>query len=243
MRLRAVDRSASADAMLLPFGEDIWIADGPTTAVAGFRYPTRMAIVRLPGNALFIWSPITLSDELRTAIDALGEVRFLIAPNSLHHLFLGEWRSAYPTAKLYAPPGLRTRRKDLQFEGDLGEVPAPEWSEHIDQVVMAPNLITTEVVFFHRKSRTAIFTDLIQHFDASAFTGWRAIVARLDLMVGPEAAVPRKFRAAFIDRRAARAAIQRILAWPTHGVLMAHATPVQSDGQAFLRRAFQWLKP
>ena len=226
-----------------PFGEDIWIADGPTTAVVGFRYPTRMAIIRLPGNALFIWSPVALSDELRAAVDALGDVRFLIAPNSLHHLFLGEWRSAYPTAKLYAPPGLRGRRKDLQFDGDLGDIPAPEWSEHIDQVVMAGNLITTEVVFFHRKSRTTIFTDLIQHFDASAFSGWRAIVARLDLMVGPEAAVPRKFRNAFVDRRTARAAIQRILAWPTHGVLMAHATPIDSDGQAFLRRAFQWLRP
>lgn len=229
--------------MLEPFGEDIWIADGPTTAVVGFRYPTRMTVIRLPGNALFIWSPVALSADLQVAVDALGDVRFLIAPNSLHHLFLSDWRSAYPAAKIYAPPGLRRRRKDIQFDGDLGDVPAPEWSDHIDQVVVPGNLITTEVVFFHHSSRTAILTDLIQHFDASAFSGWRAIVARLDLMVGPEAAVPRKFRNAFVDRRTARAAIQRILAWPTHGVLMAHGVPVEADGLAFLRRAFQWLRP
>ncbi len=227
--------------MLQTFGEDIWIVDGPTTAVIGFQYPTRMAIIRLPGNALFIWSPVSLSDDLKVAVDALGDVRFLIAPNSLHHLFLSDWRSAYPGAKIYAPPGLHRRRKDIQFDGELGDVPAPEWSDHIDQVAMTGNLITTEVVFFHHKSRTAIFTDLIQHFDASAFTGWRAIVARLDLMVGPEAAVPRKFRSAFVDRRAARAAVQRILAWPTDGVLMAHAVPVLGEGRAFLRRAFRWL--
>ena len=229
--------------MLQSFGEDIWIADGPTTAVVGFRYPTRMAVIRLPGNALFIWSPVALTADLQVAVDALGDVRFLIAPNSLHHLFLSDWRSAYPAAKIYAPPGLRRRRKDIQFDGDLGDVPAPEWSDHIDQVVVPGNLITTEVVFFHHNSRTAIFTDLIQHFDASAFRGWRAVVARLDLMVGPEAAVPRKFRTAFVDRPAARTAVQRILAWPTHGVLMAHAVPILGEGRAFLRRAFQWLRP
>jgi hypothetical protein len=229
--------------MLQPFGEDIWLADGSTTAVAGFRYPTRMAVIRLSGGALFIWSPVALSDELRAAVDALGEVRYLIAPNSLHHLFLGEWRRAYPDARLYAPPGLRQRRKDIPFDDDLGDAPAPEWAAEIDQVLVRGNLITTEVVFFHHKSRTAIFTDLIQHFDPTWFTGWRALVARLDLMTAAEPEVPRKFRNAFINRRAARAALQRILAWPAKRVLMAHAAPIEDDGQAFIRRAFRWLAP
>jgi hypothetical protein len=227
--------------MLQPFGEEIWLADGPTTSVIGFHYPTRMVVIRLSGGALFIWSPIPLSEAIRTGVDALGEVRHLIAPNALHHLFLGEWQRAYPSAKVYAPPGLRERRKDIDFDGDLGDAPAPEWSEDIDQVLMRGNLITTEVVFFHHKSGTAIFTDLIQHFSPTWFTGWRAVVARLDLMTATEPQVPRKFRNAFVDRRAARAALRRILAWPARKVLMAHAAPVEDDGQAFIGRVFRWL--
>ncbi len=227
--------------MLQAFGDEIWLADGPTTEVAGFRYPTRMAVVRLTGGALFIWSPVALSEELRAAVDALGEVRYLIAPNSLHHLFLGEWRRAYPDARLYAAPGLRQKRKDLAFDGELEDAPPGEWSEEIDQVLVRGNMITTEVVFFHRRSRTAIFTDLIQHFSPTWFTGWRAVVARLDLMTAPEPEAPRKFRNAFINRRAARAALRRILAWPAKRVLMAHAAPVEDDGQAFIGRTFRWL--
>lgn len=227
--------------MLTPFGEDIWLADGPETAVAGFHYPTRMAIIRLEGGALFLWSPTQLSDELRAAVDALGEVRYLIAPNSLHHLFLAQWRSAYPAARLYAAPGLRQRRKDLSFDDDLGDAAPAEWSGQIDQVPVRGNLITTEVVFFHRKSGTAIFTDLIQHFGPTWFTGWRALIARLDLMTASEPQVPRKFRNAFVGRRAARAALQQILAWPARRVLMAHAPPVETDGQAFIARTFRWL--
>lgn len=230
-------------AALENFGPEIWIACGPTvTAAGGFHYPTRMVVIRLAGGALFIWSPVALSEDLRAAVDALGEVRYLIGPNSLHDTFLGEWRRAYPAARLYAAPGLRGRRKDLDFDGDLDDAPPAAWSEEIDQVLMRGNMITTEVVFFHRRSGTAIFTDLIQHFSPTWFTGWRAVVARLDLMAGPEPEVPRKFRTAFVHRRLARAAVRRILAWPTQRVLMAHAAPVETEGQAFIARAFRWLR-
>jgi hypothetical protein len=227
--------------MLKQFGPEIWIADGPLVSTGGFHYATRMAVIRLSDGSLFIWSPIQLTDGLRAEVDALGDVRFLVAPNSLHHLFLDDWRRAYTSAKLYASPGLRKKRKDIDFVGDLSNRPIAEWADDIDQVVMPGNLITTEVVFFHRKSATVLFTDLVQQFPANWFSGWRAIVARLDLMVGPEPAVPRKFRNTFINRRAARVSLARILAWPAEKVLMGHGTPVNQDGQAFIARAFRWL--
>ena len=227
--------------MLKQFGPEIWIADGPEVSTAGFHYATRMAVIRLSDGGLFIWSPIRLTDDLRAEVDALGDVRYLVAPNSLHHLFLDDWRCAYANAKLYAPAGLRKKRKDIDFDGDLTNGPIAAWAADIDQVVVPGNLITTEVVFFHRKSATVLFTDLIQQFPANWFSGWRAIVARLDLMVGPEPAVPRKFRNAFINRRAARASLARILAWPAEKVLMAHGTPVNENGRAFISGAFRWL--
>ena len=228
--------------MLKQFGPEIWTADGTdVVAMLGFHYPTRMVVIRLSGRHLFVWSPVALTDDLRTEVGALGEVRYFVAPNSLHHLFIADWKHAYPDAQVYAAPGLREKRKDIAFDGDLGNTPILDWSEGIDQVLMQGNAITSEVVFFHRKSATVIFTDLIQHLPANWFSGWRAVVAKWDLMLGPEPAVPRKFRVAFTRRRAARASLERILAWPAEKVLMAHGAPVTKDGQAFIRRAFGWL--
>lgn len=228
--------------LLEPCGEDIWLAAGATVESLGFRYPTRMAVIRLSSGALFVWSPVALSADLRAEIDPLGEVRFIVAPNSLHHLFVPEWKAAYPRATLCAPPGLRERRKDIAFEADLGEEPDAAWAHEIDQAVMRGNLITTEVVFFHRKSGAVLFADLIQHFPPGWFGGWRALIARLDGMTGPEPQVPQKFRAAFVDRKAARESLQRVLAWPARSVIMAHAEPMRADGQAFIARAFGWLR-
>jgi len=229
--------------MLKQFGRDIWTVDGSVVVAAlGFHYPTRAVVIRLPGSDLFVWSPASLTDDLRAEVDALGKVRYLVAPNSLHHLFIADWKRAYPGAQVYAAPGLREKREGTDCERELQSAPIPDWSEEIDHVVMQGNAITNEVVFFHRRSATVIFTDLIQQFPANWFSGWRAVVAKWDLMLGPEPSVPRKFRAAFINRRAARASLERILAWPADKVLMAHGTPVTEDGQAFIRRAFRWLK-
>lgn len=112
---------------LLPFGENIWIADGPIVESAGFAYPTRMAIIRLDDGDLFLWSPIALTPELRAAVDALGETRLLVTPTRMHHVALPAWRAAYPDATLYAAPGSRTRAKHIAFDADLLQTFPPDW--------------------------------------------------------------------------------------------------------------------
>ena len=228
--------------MLTSFAPDLWIAEGgPVVAYAGFHYPLRMAVIRLADGGLLLWSPIPLTDDLRREVDALGTVRRIVAPNNLHHLSIPEWKAAYPQAKLYAAPGLAKKRKDIAFDAELGDTPPPAWANEIDQVMLA-NTITSEIVFFHKGSGTAIFTDILQQFSPGWFSGWRDIVAKLDLMVGPEPSVPRKFRMGFRNRDEARRTVRRILDWPVEKVLLAHGAPVTSNGKALLARAFQWLK-
>ncbi|TXI01508.1 MAG: hypothetical protein E6Q73_07040 [Pseudorhodobacter sp.] len=130
---------------------------------------------------------------------------------------------------------------DLPIAETLGLTPIPGWQGEVDVALVPGNRITTEAVLFHHPSRTAIFADLLQQFPKGWFTGWRGLVARLDLMQGPIPQVPRKFRLAFTDLPAARKAVAQILDWPTDQILIAHGTPITTDGQAHLARAFRWL--
>ena len=228
--------------MLEAFAEGLWIADGPIVEVAGFRYPTRMTVIRLADGGLLVCSPVRMDDGLRAGIEALGDVRWLVAPNSLHHLFLKDWQDAYPNATTFAPPGLRKKRPDIAFDEDLTDTAPEIWAGEIDQIIVRGSLITSEVVFFHRPSQTVIFTDLIQHFSPGWFSGWRALVAKLDRMTGGLPEVPQKFRNTCLNRVEARRSIRRILEWPSERVLMAHAPPVTSGGRAFIARAFRWLR-
>ena len=227
---------------LYPFGREIWLVEGPEIRAAlGFHYPTRMVVARLPGGDLWIWSPVALTEALRGEVDMLGPVRYLVAPNDLHHVYLHEWAVAFPQAQVFAAPGVRAKQPQLSVHAELSDAPPEAWADEIDQVLLPGNRITTEIVFFHKPSGTVLFTDLLQQFPPGWFSGWRALVARLDLMVGPEPSVPRKFRVAFRDRAAARAAVSRIRSWPVQAVIMAHGRPVRKDAAGFLKRAFDWL--
>jgi hypothetical protein len=226
---------------LLQFGSEIWIADGPVTSFYGFPYPTRMAVIRLSDGSLFVWSPVVLSESLCASVEALGPVRHLVSPNALHHLFLGEWKSAFPAARMYASPRLRHKRKDLTFDVELGNAAEPDWAADVGQVVVRGSFALTEVVFFHRRSGTALFADLIQNFPRDWFKGWRGFLARHGGIVAPNPGTPGDWRTSFLNRRAARASLETILSWPIEQVVIAHGDLPTGDGTAFVRRAFSWL--
>jgi hypothetical protein len=226
---------------LSAFAPDVWIADGAAVPFFTIPYPTRMALVRLREGGLFLWSPIGMTPELKAEVEALGEPKFLVSPNKLHHLFLAEWRAAYPRAKLFAPPGLRRRRPDLAFDAGLVDAADPGWAGEIDQVLFRGSFAMTEVVFYHRASRTAIFADLIQSLPRDLVKGWRGVLARLSGILEPNVGIPADWRASFFDRKAARAALASILTRDIERVVIAHGAPVQRDGEAFVRRACAWL--
>lgn len=229
---------------LAPFADSVWTAEGPTIRAAlGFAYPTRMAVVRLSAGGVLVWSPVALAADLKAQVDRIGPVVAIVAPNSLHHVFLGEWMAAYPRAVAHGVRRLRSKRPDLVLGPDLDDAPDPTWSSDIDQTLVRGNAITEEAVFFHRPSATIIFADLLQQLPTRANTGWRSAIARWDLMTGDQPAVPRKFRWAFRSRAAARAAAARLLAWPTERMIIAHGPLVTSNGRARLREALLWLTP
>ena len=94
----------------------------------GAEIGTRMTVVWLSDGGLFVHSPVQLDLPGRRALDALGPVRAVVAPNRLHHLFVGGWREAYPDARLYAAPGLPEKRSDLSFDAVLGDEPPAAWA-------------------------------------------------------------------------------------------------------------------
>lgn len=226
-----------------PFGSDLWLFDGPAvTGAGGFQFPTRMAVARLPGHGgLWVWSPVALTPEVRRAVDSLGPVRHLIAPNGLHHTFVSNWAESYSDARVHAAPGLTSNVAGTKIHATLADQSDEAWVETIDQVIVRGNRITTEVVFFHRPSSTVLVTDLVQQIPKGWYKGWRAIVARLDLMTASAPSVPRKFRLATTDKPAARAGVRRVLDWPADRLVMAHGTPIEVGGRETLRKAFDWL--
>ena len=227
--------------MLQEFGPSLFSAEGPTVPFFGFPYPTRMAVAQLSDGSVWVWSPVALTRELEKEVQSIGPVSYIVSPNKIHHLFLQEWSDRWPEARLYAPPGLARKRPDLRFYAQLDDEPSSSWAPDIDQVVFRGSIAMEEVAFFHRASRTAIIGDLIQRHSVSKMSGWKGMVMRLDGLVGEDGSTPRDWRASFLRRAPARAALKKVLGWNAERLLIAHGDCVHEGAALVIAAALSWI--
>ncbi len=223
---------------LLKVADNIWCVDRPLRFL-GFQVGTRMTVVRIE-DALWVHSPVELDDGLKQELDALGSVRWVVAPNRYHHLFVSSFAGAYPKAALYCCPGLQSKRPDVQFSGELTSA-ADEWSAHIDCTLVGGAPIFNELLFCHRESGSLIATDMITNMgriEDHAPTRW---LFKLDGAYNKLAA-PRTFKyLATRDRTKVKTAVDTMLDWQFDRAIMAHGSIVDSGAKPAVTSAFDWL--
>ena len=230
---------------LMEIGPEIWIAEGPVVDFYSFPYSTRMVLVRLPDGGLWVWSPIALDENMQAEVAALGTPRHLISPNRLHHLFLKDWASVWPEARLWALPSVKKKLAHVGITDWLGDTPPPDWSGVIDQTVFRGNPLIEEAVFFHKASKTAIFTDLTENFSdrflRSEWKGWKYAIAKLWRITEPFGKAPLEVRLTWFGKAKGRASLDTVKAWEPQQVVMAHGEWVRSGGADYIARSFDWL--
>ncbi len=207
----------------------------------GFRMPTRMTALPLDEGGVALISPVPIDDETAARVEALGPVRFLVAPNLYHHLYLGDAAKRWPDATVLAPRGLRAKRPDLSIGGDLedGLPEALVRSVEVVRVDGAPSI--DEHVFFHRATRTLVVTDLV--FDLTRPEGLVAHVALFLMGCHGKLAQSRAWRFMVKDRAAAAASAAKIVALDAKVLVVAHGDVVTDDAAARLAAALAGMLP
>src|SRR5262249_11165433 len=109
-----------------------------------------------------------------------------------------------------------------------------------DQMIFQAFPPLNEVVFFHRSSRTIVFTDLLINIRSSESTYTRFLMW-LDGGLG-HVAVPRSFRLLLQMRRArAREMIDQKLSWEFDRLSLAHGEIVERGAKEIVRNAWSFL--
>lgn len=228
-----------------PLAPDLWIVDGPEIVMnlggLSVPFPTRMTIVRLQGG-LWLHSPIAPDDALIERVEALGAVRWLIAPNSIHYWWIADWKARFREARVFAVPGLERKAKRDTPIDEILSARAPEtWTDRFEQALIAGDAIT-ECAFFHKASRTLILTDLIENFETERVRPWalRQLI-KLAGMTAPNGQTPPDLQLSFFrQRKAVREAARKMLSWAPERIVLAHGAIIADNAQDALRHAFRW---
>lgn len=231
---------------LKPIGENIWIVDGPHIQFYGLPFSTRMTIIRLRSGALFIHSPIALTEALKREVETLGTVRHLVSPNWIHYAYIASWQKEFGNTLAWASPNVEARahkyKVDIKFDRGLSDQAEAEWADEIDQLIAYGSKAHIEVVFFHKPSKTLVLTDLIENFEKDHFSWLSGKLLWLAGNLDPDGKAPIDMRLSFLGGKSElRSAVKQMLAWMPEKIILAHGRWYESNGVAELRRAFRWV--
>lgn len=222
--------------------KNIWTLEGDEVKMFLIPFHTRMTIVRLSDDKLWLHSPIELNSERLSIVKQLGEVSYIVAPNTFHHLFVGDWLKQFPSARLWGANGLPEKRPDLSFSGRLKESPEPQWEKDIDQLYFQGSKVLTEVVFLHKQSKTLIMTDIIQNHDRKHEVLFWKMVKNIIGVLSPNGGVPRDLRMTIRDKTAARKSLEKLLSWDFDRLIIGHGLCIDAHAKEYVSNCFKWLK-
>jgi hypothetical protein len=225
----------------------LWIRRTPFRFLGLLEIGTKMTVLRFEGEGegkgegggLVVHSPVPITPEVKSAIDALGRVRFIIAPSLYHHVSVGSAVEAWPDAKLLAPAGLRKKRRDLKIDEDLESGAPSSLSGAIDFFPIRGSLLG-ETVFHHRESKTLVSADLFENFSPPV----DHMLTRAYLKIGGIYGKPgwhRLFHMFYRDKKAAKACIEPLLDLDLERIVVAHGDLVTSRPRETLQEALHFL--
>lgn len=219
----------------------IWLMPYPVSLAAA-RFESRMTIVRLAEGALVVHSPGPLDGVVIDRMRALGPVAVILAPGNFHHLHVAACQRAFPAAATWVCPGVERRDRALHFDGLLGTQMPLAMQPEFEQVLVRGRLMS-EVALLHRPTRTLLLVDLVERFGDGTPKVNSMLKACMKLlgMWNRPAPAPEYRIAGWSDRSAARAALERILAWDFTRVVIAHGALIEHDAKAVLRYAWRGI--
>ncbi|PPQ87570.1 hypothetical protein CVT25_005826 [Psilocybe cyanescens] len=127
----------------------------------------RSTAIQLGNGGVWVLASTPLDTETKSKLEELGPVKYIIGADAVHHLFLSEYKKAYPTAKLIAPEATIANHpnKELVFDGVWGrDSPETKYGFEGDiEHCYFSGFKNKDVAFLHKPSKSLIEADLLMN--------------------------------------------------------------------------------
>ncbi|THU80656.1 hypothetical protein K435DRAFT_785353 [Dendrothele bispora CBS 962.96] len=144
-----------SETVIREVAKNVWTFSRPFARFGIFPIGGRSTAIKLQDGNVWILASTPLDSQTKSTLDTLGPVRFIVGADAVHHLYLSEFKRAYPDAKLIAPKDAteRVQDKSLKFDG--------VWGVDSRDTNYFSGFKNKDVAFFHPASKTMIQADLL----------------------------------------------------------------------------------
>lgn len=143
----------------------------PFTRMGVMPIGGRSTAVRLSDNkSVLVVASTPMTAATRTSVDELGTVKYLIAPDAEHYLFLKDWAAVYPNARVCGVER-HIQSAGVPITGVWGRDPNPLGDDPVVNADFASEFVSghinKEVALLHKPSGTLIQADLLFNLPAN----------------------------------------------------------------------------
>ena len=194
-----------------------------------------MTVVKLQSGNWMIHSPIPLTPQVAVKLEELGEIEYIIAPNSLHHLFAGDYQSKY-NCPIITVPDVIKKRDDLQ--NLILYTDATEILDIDFDYLLVQGKRVHELVLKHKASKTLLLTDLAFNRPVPEKTILRIMEKAMGMTspLGPTLLSRYLF---FTDIPSYREGIRKLANWDFDYITLCHGDPVMHGAKKLFTRGFR----
>ncbi|KAH8806818.1 hypothetical protein DL96DRAFT_1473860 [Flagelloscypha sp. PMI_526] len=126
----------------------------------------RSTAIRLEnGSGVWVLASTPLTIDTKETLDAMGPVKWIMAGDMLHYMFVKEFATAYPDAKVIVVEGLvdKIKEQGVRVDGAYGADPEGTtygFEEEFESRYFS-GFANKDVAWMHKPSKTLVVADLV----------------------------------------------------------------------------------
>ncbi|KAK6353897.1 hypothetical protein TWF730_008319 [Orbilia blumenaviensis] len=234
----------------------------PFLRVGLLKFGGRATIAKLSSGGLVVFSPTVLTEEVASTVTSLGgQVSYIVAPDIEHHLNIGPWKTAYPSARVIGPTTLYQKRvkqgnEDVPFDfsynaENKNSLVLPEDFTRDFELEYWDGHMSHEIALLHKPSGTVIEADLIFNLpaqeqfsktDIDAKAGfWTKVSMHIFTSLAGKSQQRFLWYGASSKGRPSFNRSAKIMdGWEFDRIIPCHGDVIETGGKATFRRLFAW---
>jgi len=216
---------------------NVWIFSAPYSRSGLVPIGGRSTAIKLSNGGVWVMASTALNEPTFAKLAELGDVQYTVSGDPDHHDFLGEFKKAYPSAKLIGMDQLAKKRPDLTFDGAYGR-DSPETKFGFEDDIKAEFFaghMKGDVAFFHPASKSLIEADLLVNLPPTEQYSLTGKSGRVPIIGGLGAPHTRTHR--FIawmttkDRSLMKESCKRVATWDFERIIPCHGDVIETGAK------------
>ncbi|KAM5541758.1 hypothetical protein V8D89_004487 [Ganoderma adspersum] len=227
--------------------KDVWTFSCPFSRFNLFPVGARSTAIKLSNGDVWVLASSPMDDKVKQKLNELGPVKWIVGPDAVHHLFLGEFKKEFPDAKVIAVHEAiqKKTKEDIQFDGAWGkDHPKTKYGFEDDiKHCYFSGFKNKDVAFFHPASKTMLQADLLfnlparEQYSLSGSSGKFPLVGNLN----PWMWIHKRFAWSLgIDKEAMKRDVKSVAAWDFERIIPCHGDVIEKDGKSAWMEAYKW---